>query len=71
MMRIQNRIGPQTIRKELQSTMEIICTDTIGDISEIIQKSTTKCTNQYIDVLKYFSLPLDISYRTQFQIYGP
>ena len=55
MMRIQNRIGLQAIRKELQSAVQLFNTETIEEISEIIQKSTSEYTNQYIDVLKNFS----------------
>ena len=55
MMRIQNRIGLQTIRKKLQSAVQFINTETAEEISGIIKKSTSECTNQYIDVLKYFS----------------
>ena len=52
MMRIQNRIGLQAIRKELQSAVQYINIETVEEISEIIQRSTSECTNQYIDVLK-------------------
>ena len=55
MMRIQNRIGLQAIRKELQSAVQLLNTETIEEISEIIQKSTSEYTNQYIDILKNFS----------------
>ena len=52
MMRIQNRVGLQTIRQELQSANQIVNTGIINKISETIQTSTSKYTNQYIDVLK-------------------
>ena len=55
MMRIQNRIGLQAIRKELQSAVQLLNTETIEEISEIIQKSTSENANQYIDFLKNFS----------------
>ena len=55
MMRIQNRISLQTIRKELQSAAQLKNTETVEEISEIIQKSTSEYTNQYIDILKNFS----------------
>ena len=55
MMRIQNRIGLQTIRKELQPAVQLINTETAEEISEIIQKSTSEYTNEYTDVLKHFS----------------
>ena len=55
MMRIQKRIDLQTIRNELQSVVQIINTGTINEIDEIIQKSISQCTNEYIDILKHFS----------------
>ena len=55
MMRIRNRIDIQTIRKKLQSDVQIINKGSVEEISEIIQKSTSEYTNQYIDVLKHFS----------------
>ena len=55
MMQILKRIDLQTIRKELQSVVQIINTETVEKISEIIQKSTSEYTNQYIDILKHFS----------------
>ena len=55
MMRIQNRIGLEAIRKELPSAIQILTTRTVEQISEIIQKSTSEYTNQYIDILKNFS----------------
>ena len=55
MMRIRERIHLGIIRKELQSAVQLINTGTVEEISEIIQKSTSEYTNQYIDVLKYFS----------------
>ena len=55
MMRTQERIHLRIIRKELQSAVQLINTGTVEEISEIIQKSTSKYTNQYIDILKHFS----------------
>ena len=55
MMRIQNRIGLQAIRKELQSAVQYKNIETVEEISEIIQRSTSECTNQYIEILKNFS----------------
>ena len=55
MMRIQKRIDLQTIRNELQLAVQIMNTGTIEEISEIIQKSVTESTIQYIDILKHFS----------------
>ena len=55
MMRIKNRICLQAVRKKLQSALQIIDTKAVEKISEIIQKSTSECTNQYIDILKNIS----------------
>ena len=55
MIRIQNRIDLQTIRKELQSVVQFMNTSTMIEISEIIEKSTSEYTNQYMDILKHFS----------------
>ena len=55
MMRIQKRIDLGTIRKDLQSVVQIINTETVEKISEIMHKSTSEYTNQYIDILKHFS----------------
>ena len=55
MMRIQNRIGLQAIKMELPSAVQILIARTVEQISEIIQKSTSEYTNQYIDILKNFS----------------
>ena len=55
MMRIRNRISLPTIRKDLQSAVQIINRGIINEINEIIRNSTSECTNQYIEVLKHFS----------------
>ena len=55
MMRIKQRIDLETIRKEVQSAVQIINTSTIIEISETIQESTSELTTQYIDILKHFS----------------
>ena len=56
MMRIKKRIDLDTIRKELQSVFVNIKTLFLDvAISNIINKSTSKLTNQYIDILKHFS----------------
>ena len=55
MMRIKKRIDLQTIRKELQSVMQIKTLSNVTAISKIIKKSASKYTNQYIDILKHFS----------------
>ena len=55
MMRIQNRIDLYTIQKKLQVAVEIINTQTVEEISETVQKSTSEYTNQYINILNHFS----------------
>ena len=55
MMRIQNRIDIYSVRQKIQSAVEIKNTSTIIEITEIIEKSMSNRTNQYIDVLKHFS----------------
>ena len=55
MMRIKNRMSLQTIRKDLESIVQIINTGTVHEINEIIRNSTSECTNQYIEILKQFS----------------
>ena len=55
MIRIQNRIDLQTIRKELQSVVQFLNTSTMSEISDIIEKSTSEYTDQYMDILKHFS----------------
>ena len=55
MMQIQNRIGLKDIRRELKSAVQILNTGIVGEISQIIQKSTSDYTNQYIDILTKFS----------------
>ena len=55
MMRIKNRIDLQTIRKDLQSVMQIKNPRTVAAISNIVKKSASKYTNQYLDILKHFS----------------
>ena len=55
MMRIKKRIDLQTIRKELESAVQTKNLSTVAAISNIIKKSASKYTNEYIDVLKHFS----------------
>ena len=55
MMRIQNRVGIQSIRRDLKSAVQIINTGIINEISETIQTSSSEYTNQYIDVLKHLT----------------
>ena len=56
MMRIKKRIDLNTIRKELQSVfINIKHLDLDVAISNIIKKSASELTDQYIDILKHFS----------------
>ena len=56
MMRIKKRIDLHTIRKELQSVFIYIKhLDLDVAISNIIKKSASELTDQYIDILKHFS----------------
>ena len=55
MMRVENRIDLQTIRRELLSIRKIPSTSIINSISETIQKSRSECTTQYMDILKHFT----------------
>ena len=56
MMRIKKRIDLHTIRKELQSVFIYIKhLDLDVAISNIINKSASELTDQYIDILKHFS----------------
>ena len=55
MMRIRKRIDIQSVRDILESVVHIKNKSTINEISKIIEKSTSKYTNQYIDILKHFS----------------
>ena len=61
MMQIQNRMNLKTIPEKLKPDVPIIeyipelfknYTETVEEISETIQKSTSEYTNQYIDALK-------------------
>ena len=55
MIQVENRIDLQTIRRELLSIQKIPSTSIINSISESIQKSTSECTTQYMDILKHFT----------------
>ena len=55
MMRIENRIDLQTIRRELDLVTQIQTSKTVLEISRKIAKSTSKNTKDYIDILKHFS----------------
>ena len=55
MMRIKKRLDLATIRNKLQSVKDVMKLNTIAQMSDIIHKSTSICTTQYINVLKHFS----------------
>ena len=55
MMRIENRIDLQSLRKELSAITRVQALETVFDISQKIEKSTSKLTKEYIEILKDFS----------------
>ena len=55
MMQIRNRPDLQAIRNDLQSIEQLMNLTAVIEISDIIQKSTSNCAVEYIDVLKHFS----------------
>ena len=55
MMQIGKRLDLQAIRNELQSVEQLLNLSAVTEISDIIQKSTSNCAAEYIDVLKHFS----------------
>ena len=55
MMQIGKRLDLQAIRNELQSVEQLMNLSAVTEISDIIQKSTSNCAAEYIDVLKHFS----------------
>ena len=55
MMRIQRRLELPVIRMELQAVDKLMNLSAVAEISEIIRRSTSNYTNEYIDVLKHFS----------------
>ena len=55
MMRIRKRIDLQSVRNILQTIVQIKNPSTINEISKVIEKSTSKYTNQFIGILKHFS----------------
>ena len=56
MMRTRKRIDIQSVREILQTVVQFRNASTINEISEVIEKSTSKYTNQYIETfLKHFS----------------
>ena len=55
MTRTQNRIRHQQIREDLKSIVSFKNETTLNEISDIIEKSTSVYTTEYIDVLKHFS----------------
>ena len=55
MMGLSERCGLQTIQQQLQSMKQFRNESIIIEISNIIEKSTSMYTTQYIEVLKHFS----------------
>ena len=56
MMRIERRLDLQTIRQELNLiSFHIRPSKTVSDISQKLEKSTSKLTQEYIQILKHFS----------------
>ena len=55
MMRIQKRLELPAIRMELHAIKQLLILKPVSEISDIIQKSTSNCTTEYIHVLKHFS----------------
>ena len=55
MMQITKRLDLQGIRNDLQSVEQLMNLSVVAEISAIVQKSTSSCTTEYIDVLKHFS----------------
>ena len=55
MMQIEKRLDLPAIRTKLQSIVHIDNKFTVAVISEVIQRSTSIYTNEYIDVLKHLS----------------
>ena len=55
MMRIERRLDLQTIRQELNLITCIQPSKTVSDISQKLEKSTSKLTQEYIQILKHFS----------------
>ena len=55
MMRTKKRIHLQGIRKELQAVLQIRNLSNGVAISDFIAESTSRYTNEYLDILKHFS----------------
>ena len=55
MMRIQGRLSLRAIRTEIQAIEQMKNLTAVTEISDIIQKSTSNNTNEYIEILKHFS----------------
>ena len=55
MMQIEKRVSLQTVRQELDLLTQIQQSETVSDITDEIEKSTSKLTNEYIEILKHFS----------------
>ena len=55
MMRIRKRMDLQSVRGIFKTIVQIRNESTINEISKVIEKSTSKYTNQNIDILNKFS----------------
>ena len=55
MMRIQRRLELPVIRMDLQAVKYMMNLTAVKEIRDIIQKSTSNYTNQYVNMLRHFS----------------
>ena len=55
MMQISGRMNIQKVRNEFKSMAQLRNDGKINEISDIIKKSTSECSTQYIGVLKHLS----------------
>ena len=55
MIRVGKRSDLRTIRKELELVVQLKNTGTVEKISDVIQKSTSKYTKEYADMLGHLS----------------
>ena len=55
MIRVQKRIGIETVRGELESVVRFLDTSTVREITETIQNSMSECLKHYISNLEHFS----------------
>ena len=55
MMQVGKRIDLQTIRKKLRFVNPIVNSRIVTEISDIVRKSTSEYTNEYLNTLQHFS----------------